>query len=457
MRYRGEVILAMAAGGVAMVPLLVVPASPGYDAWSWLVWGRELTSLELSTTAGPAFKPLPVGMGALLAPLGRSVPTIWVWVALTAALIAVVLAFRLARELAGGSWLAGAAAGVGVAFGGPYLALAASGGSEGLLLAAALLGVLAVRRGRPRVALACATACGLLRVETWPFLLVAAALAWRRRSIDRRLLAALVVTIPALWFGPDWLGSGDPLRSAERARLPNPGQPALAERPALASLREAAGLLVLPVALGLGALPLIRSIRRPAIALAAAGAAWLVLVAVMSQLGFSGEGRYSLLGVGLLAIAGGVGLADVAHNVGTPGGRRLAVTSIATLLGAAALLRAAELRADGAVLAHRARLSVDLAAAVEAVGGADAVLRCGRPYVGRFRGPLLAWHLDAAKHRVGFDPRAPGVVFRSRLEPGEPLTPARQVGFSDITGVGAWEVSVACGDRGSTRGSVGLR
>ncbi len=48
----------------AMVPVLVVlgcaavaaaslaiPASPAYDVWAWLVWGREVTHLDLATTS----------------------------------------------------------------------------------------------------------------------------------------------------------------------------------------------------------------------------------------------------------------------------------------------------------------------------------------------------------------------------------------------------------------------
>ena len=50
--------------GLACVALavvsLVVPASLAFDAWAWLVWGRETLHLDLATTAGPAWKPLPV-------------------------------------------------------------------------------------------------------------------------------------------------------------------------------------------------------------------------------------------------------------------------------------------------------------------------------------------------------------------------------------------------------------
>ena len=70
--------------------------------------------------------------------------------------------------------------------------------------------------------------------------------------------------------------------------------------------------------------------------------------------------------------------------------------------------------------AYQWRLAGDLADAVAAAGGADAVLACGRPYVGRLRGPLMAYRIGVAKHVVEPDdpPRPPGMVFRSALHRG---------------------------------------
>ena len=96
------------AVGLALGSTLVVAHAPSYDPWAWLLWGREIASGSLSTAEGPAFKPLPVGVCALLAPLGDAAP--WLWVALVrcAAAVGAVLAFELARQLARGS--AGSAA-----------------------------------------------------------------------------------------------------------------------------------------------------------------------------------------------------------------------------------------------------------------------------------------------------------------------------------------------------------
>src|SRR6185503_3101851 len=111
----------------------------------------------------------------------------------------------------------------------------------------ALLALLAWRDGRVRAALLWGAACALLRVEAWPFLALAGVVVWRRQPELRPWLVVCAVTVPALWFVPEWLGSGDPLRSGGRARVPNPGQPALAGVPALASLRAAAAIPPWPV------------------------------------------------------------------------------------------------------------------------------------------------------------------------------------------------------------------
>ena len=65
----------VAALALAGLSLLVVDPAPSYDAWAWLLWGREVAGGGLSTVDGPAFKPLPVAVCALLAPLGtRAAP-----------------------------------------------------------------------------------------------------------------------------------------------------------------------------------------------------------------------------------------------------------------------------------------------------------------------------------------------------------------------------------------------
>src|SRR5215211_870782 len=241
---------------------------------------------------------------------------------------ALVLAYRLARDLdqprrgqtpsrVGRGLLAGVLAVVGVALAGGFALEASRGGEAPLVITGALGAIACWRAGRLRAALGLAVACALLRVEAWPFVALAGVAAWRRDPALRAPLAVLAVLVPAAWFVPEWLGSGDVLRSGSRARIPNPGQPALADVPALASLWAVAKLLLVPLWIGV-----VLALREPrgaapapgggARLLAAAGGAWVLLVAAMAQAGFSGEPRYALPGVALLAVAGAAGLARAA-------------------------------------------------------------------------------------------------------------------------------------------------
>jgi hypothetical protein len=428
---RAEVRLAAGALAVAALSALVIAPAPSYDPWAWLLWGREIAHGTLSTAEGPAFKPLTVAVATLMAPLGGAAPETWVILARAGTVIAVVLAYRLGRDLGGGV-VAGVAAAIAVAFCGDLLGYSAAGAEPGWTIALALAGVLAWRADRPRAALACGVGCALLRVEAWPFLLAFGVLLWRRRPQDRALLAACAVAIPALWFVPEWLGSGDVLRSGSRARMPNPGQPATEAFPAFAALREAAALLLFP--LWIGALFAPRATRP----LLLAGLAWIVLVAIMAQAGFSGEPRYALPGGALVAIAGAAGLVAVTRDR-----RAAAAVAAALVLVAAApkLVGLADLRSDQA---YQRGLAADLRRAIAAAGGRESVLACGRPYVGNLRGPLLAYHLDVEKQRVQFEPRPPGAVFRSRIAPGAPVEPVVGPVFTQRAREGRWTVLAAC-------------
>jgi hypothetical protein len=477
----------------AVASLAVWAPAPGYDAWSWLLWGREVAHGGLSTVDGPAFKPLPGGVCALLAPFGGAAPWLWVLIVRAAAVAALVLAFRLGRELAapapraasqgvpraaapggGRSWrpaAGGVLAAAAVGLTGGFASQAAIGGEAPLVVAFALGGLELWRAGRLRAALLCAVACALLRVEAWPFLAAVGFLAWR--SGERGAVLALAV-VPALWFFPEWLGSGDPLRSGARARVPNPGQPALADVPALASLEAAARIAVWPLLIG-------ALFVRDRLVLAA-GTAWVALVALMAEAGFSGEPRYALPGVALATAAGAAGLASTSNrplvNRGSstlttvsvanveppplaPGqfdvdatptqpNQRGAARALLVALVVAALVIAAphvaELAHIRAAQAHQWALANDLNRAVTAAGGTRAVLACGRPYVGRYRGPLMAYALDVTKRAVEPDepPRPPGFVFRARLTAAAAPAPSAPPDFEDVAHAGEWEVLARC-------------
>jgi hypothetical protein len=426
---RWPVLVALALAALT----LLAPSAPGYDAWAWLGWGREVAHGTLDTVDGPAFKPLPVAVIAVLQPFGAAVPDLWLVVARAGAVLAVLLAARLAVRLAaprrpGRAAVAGGAAAVGVLACSGWWWHAAIGGSEGLFLA---LGLAAADRALDRrhgQALALGLAAGLLRPEAWLALALFGLWLWRHEPRLRPWLVAAPLALAAAWFGPELAGSGDLLRSGDRARIPNPGQPAAADRPALASLGQSlpialAPVLVLAVA-GLGR-------RGPVRLLAAAGLGWLALVAAMAKAGFSGEPRYALAGAALLAVPAAVVLACARGPVLVAGTLALAV---------AALLRAdvpvGELRTARA----DAQLWDALPPAIAAAGGRDAVLARGRPVTGRFRGTGVAYALAVPKRAVGFDPAGAGTLLRSRIRPGAGVQPPLPAGGEVLGASARWQL-----------------
>src|SRR5215210_7715073 len=227
--------LLLACLGIAALSLLG-PATLTYDPWAWAIWGREIIHLDLNTVSGPSWKPLPILFTTPFALFGDdAAPELWCVIARAGGLLAIALAYRL------GSRLGGRAAGV-IAAGSLLLAdefvrNSARGNSEGLLVAVCLWAVERHLDGRRADAFALGLGAALLRPEAWPFLgLYGLWLAWSEPR-RRPLVAGAFVVCGILWFAPEYWGSGDWLRAANRARQPNPDSPAFAEHPFLEVFR----------------------------------------------------------------------------------------------------------------------------------------------------------------------------------------------------------------------------
>src|SRR3954462_3891549 len=110
----------------------VMPSAPTYDPWAWIVWGREVLHLDLSTVEGPSWKPLPVLLTTPFALAGPLAPDLWLYAARVGALAGVVVLFGLVRRLGGG--VVGASAAAAAYAAAPWtIRNAALGNSEGLL------------------------------------------------------------------------------------------------------------------------------------------------------------------------------------------------------------------------------------------------------------------------------------------------------------------------------------
>lgn len=471
-RSRPGPVTLLAGGCLALAALsLLAPSTPTYDPWTWLGWGREVVHLDLSTRGGPAWKPLPVAFTTVFSLAGGAAPALWLVVARAGGLLALALAFTLAHRLAGRRWV-GVAAGV-VAVGAllgasDFVRTVALGESEGLLIATMLLGVERHLEGRRGQTLALAFAAALIRPEAWPFAAAYCLWLWVREPARRPLVASVAVLVPVLWLGPELWGSGHLLRGAQRAQVvTNPDQPALAEHPALAVFAQARRALIAPLeasallAVAVAVAAARRAHRRAdrvTLALAAAAIAWVAIVAVMAEVGYSGEARYLLPPTGLVAVLAGVGFARVAQGAGAAAARLAgqparapagAVAVCAVLLAAAvpfAVARVHSLENVAAQLSFQARLDRDLDTALDRVGGTAAVRRCGRPATNPYLVPALAWRLHVPIAGIAVSARGAGDVFRTRVDTGRPVLPRvvargplRRVGR-----VGSWTVLSAC-------------
>ena len=461
---RGRSLLLATAACVVLAALsLLTPSTPTYDPWAWLIWGREIAELDLETTSGPSWKPLPVLFTTLFAPFGDAAPALWLVVARTGALLALVMAYRVASRLVGGGGfgaLAGAVAALGLVLTEGWVRYAGLGNSEALLVALVLLAVERHLDGARRHAFVLAFGAALLRPEVWPFLGLYGVYLWRADTRSRRLVAGLLLLVPVLWFGPELWGSGNPLRASSRARNPILGTTSFADRPALEVLRSSGALMVTPVAVGAfvalatSVLSVLRGRRDgPVLALSLAAGAWIAIVAVMTEVGYSGNPRYLILSSALACVLAGVGWTRIVQASGalarllSPGLMvRIALpVAVALALVVAALpftdAQASDVREQFTRLSSQAELYENMERAIARAGGRDAVLRCGKVFTGKYRVPVLAWHLGVHLGDVEIHPFPPGVIFYAR---GAPPLSSSKFPYRTIAQAGSWTVFASC-------------
>jgi hypothetical protein len=420
---------------------LLIPSTPSYDPWAWLVWGREIAHVNLQTTGGPSWKPLPVLFTTVFAVFGKAQPDLWLVIARAGAVMAVGMVFKLAWRLTGdliakaspqaetsrrfaiiAPLLAGLIAAGSLVNSSGFISNNALGYSEGLATALMLVAVDSYLDGAPRRAFVIGFFAALDRPELWfvwgPYGLY---LFWRDPGA-RKLVIALFAMIPVLWFLPELWGSGHLLRGVTRAQHPRSNSAAFAKCPVCTVFRKEAWPAVwdrvkIPgmIALLVAAIGLWRTreawwkrrdvslgVRARAwlVGLGVFGYAWWLGVAIETQAGFSGNNRYLVLGTAPVAIVGGVAwgwfssaLGDGLRRLsgrGEGAGRLGSSFSIPAATAVAVVLFLAlpswigkgivSLPRTHHALVYQGKLRSDLTAAVAKAGGAHALLNCqGRP------------------------------------------------------------------------------
>ena len=421
----------LVGGCLALAALsLLWSRQPTYDPWSWLIWGREIADGTLSTDTGPSWKPLPIVFTTPFSLAGDTVaPMLWVVVARAGGLLAIAMTYRLAARF--GGRLAGVVAAVGLAIAFEFLRNAALGNSEGLLVALSLAAIERHLDGHRGHAFGLGFAAALLRPEIWLFWVPYGVwLAWRDPSMRARVVAAFAA-IPVVWFVPEWIGSGNPFRAADRAREPLPDSPAFAEHPALEVLERSLEILAPPV-LVFAAIAL--ALRHRTIWwFGGAALALVVTVALMTEAGFSGNLRYVQLPAALACVLAGVGVAAVAE--------RRAVLAV-VLLAASLPFLIEPLRNVGDDVEWvqlEGDWYEDLPEAIALAGGERAIRDCGDVYTAKFEVPAITWKLHLEIEDVTVFVKPPGVVI---VVPWARM--ARDPRFEGLGRTKHWVVRRAC-------------
>ena len=433
---------------------LLLPASLTYDPWAWLVWGRNVADLDLRVGTAPSWKPLPVLFTTVFSFAGEAGPALWLLVSRTGALLAVGMAARLAARWSGGRlrWLAGCTAAAGLLLVHEYLRRSAVGNVEPLMVAFALLAIERHLDGHRRQALVLGALAGLVRPEIWPFLGAYCVYLWFADRRGRAVVVSAIALIPLLWFGGALWGSGDAFQASHVVLTPGrPTAGALTQHHGLRAFSDLAAMLPLPVIV-LAVLGVVLSLKprsptlAPVAVAAAAATAWVTIVAVMVERGYTVIPRYLFMPAALVVILAGIGMARATELAG--GARRprplLLAAAVAIAVAAAVGLSVSELRllrSDARAVESQAMRDRDLADAVELAGGAEAVLACGSVVTAWFEKSALAWELGVDLPDVtARDRPGPQITFAYRGAGAQPPIPAG----AQVLETDSWQVVASC-------------
>jgi hypothetical protein len=484
--WRLYAVLAVAALLIAAVSLLI-PSTPSYDPWAWIVWGREIVHLNLQTTGGPTWKPLPVLFTTAFAPFGSAAPDLWLVVGRAGAVMSVLMVFRVASRLT--MWLgeelaqagsrrdriavilpalfAGAIGAVALVFSGAFIKDNALGYSEGLMTALVLIALERHLDGHHRQAFAVGFFAALDRPEIWLFWGPYGLWLFWKDPGARKLVIALFVLIPVLWFLPEYWGSGHFLRGVSRAQNPRSNSPAFASCPFCKELNNAwvTVLSRIKIAAGIGVIAgivlLIRGLRarygpspmkwrlasnreraQAVIVLTGlAGLGWWVVIAILTQAGFSGNNRYLVLGAALIEIAGaatfGWGTIELDKLLRSRWLKPAGALAAALAAGVLVFLfvpgfvgsRMTDISSTHRALVYQALLRKDAKAAVAKAGGKGRILACGSVMTEGFQVPMVAYYLGVHTLQIGAPPASgpppppPNVIFQTRATRSAALLP----------------------------------
>jgi hypothetical protein len=437
---------------LAVISVLLISWVPSSDPWAWIDWGQELSasSIPAGLGGGPSWKPFPAFFTTIFGFFGGAAPHLWLVIPRLAGLLALVAAFRLGRRFAGA--VAGVVAVLALCLVQDSLFYVARGASEPVVAALTLWAIDRHLHGSRRVAYFLAFLATLNRPEFAAFLFLYGLYLWLRVPGTRPLVIALLVLVPIAWLGPPKLITGNAFQAGSAA-LGGKGSPGSAP----AELRSSVGLMSVPTlvlaAIGLGLAYVKR--HKVLLWLGAAGIAWALMVAVITQVAY-GLPRYLLPGGVIACVLAGVAVAWIAEALGDMIGRRaprvrsVAIPVIAIAVLAATLpwsvTRVKSLVQQGGTANLAVRYQKNLFRAVAQAGGAARVLPCRSSIVAvnHTMASALAWKLRVRLSSVKPLMRRTGFVFSaphtSVTGTTPPISHASAKAVRTLAVVGPWRV-----------------
>ena len=407
------VIIVVVLGSLAFV--LWAGVRPGYDAYGWLVWGRQTLHWNLNTDGAPSWKPLAYLFTLPYSLTGSGAVWLWMLTAVAGGLSGCVFAARIAYKLTGPSparhsaqIAAAAFAGIGMLGLDGYWQLILIANSDPMIISLCLAAIDCQLSRRPRLAFMMLVLAALGRPEVWAFAGLYALWAWRSEPRMRLLVAAGLALIPILWFGvpaltsKSWLSPGD---LALNARTVIHGSKITGVFGRFLGLNVVQIKLAALLAVGLAIA------RRDRATLLIGGVAllWVALEIGFALHGWSAAPRYLAEPAALVVVLAGVAVGRLLAIA--PPAPRLArwAGAVAVAILVASLIPSAQTRARAvSTELDAARTSSTKIQRLEAVvardGGAARILACGQPVSLVGYQSTVAYYVHLNVGNVGYRP-----------------------------------------------------
>jgi hypothetical protein len=400
---------------VAILFVVLTRMKPAYDAYGWMVWGRQTLHWNLDTNGAPSWKPLTF-LFTLPFALVASAQT-WLW-SVTAvigtfagALFGGRIAYRLTGPAPGRPYapiIAAAFAGLGVLGIAGYWHQVLIATSDPMIVAICLAAIDFHLSKRYRLAFGMVVLAALGRPEAWLFAFGYAVWAWWAVPGMRLMAVVGVASIPLLWFGVSALTAKSVFRAGDLALN---SVNAIHGNKLIGVPRRVLGLYEPPMQIAAGLAIAFAAVIRDKVWLTLAGLAlvWVAIEIAFALHGWSAVTRYLFEPEAVFVVLAGAGLGRVlAAGSPTSVGARLGGVAIAAVL-IGSLIPVAVTRARGAhyeiLLRRQDAVRIDrLHAVIKQLGGPSRIRACGQPVTTVGWQSILAWETDLNVGNVGYKP-----------------------------------------------------